>query len=81
MFITHNPRQYFTGSFRKSPVKIKFPDADGRMHTSGKRKTAIARISIQPGTGKFRVNKKVLSEYFQQDACTQVTFVFMDDVQ
>ena len=30
----------------------------------GKRKTSIARVYINPGDGKFIVNKKALEEYF-----------------
>ncbi|MFZ4716794.1 MAG: 30S ribosomal protein S9 [Chthoniobacterales bacterium] len=32
--------------------------------TTGRRKTAVARIQIAPGTGKIRVNGKGFEEYF-----------------
>jgi small subunit ribosomal protein S9 len=39
-------------------------DEQGRAHTSGKRKTAVALAWVSPGTGKVRVNHKSLIEYF-----------------
>lgn len=33
-------------------------------HTIGRRKTAIARIYVQPGTGNITVNGKPYTEYF-----------------
>ena len=32
---------------------------------TGRRKSAVARVRIRPGDGKFIVNKKELSEYFR----------------
>lgn len=40
--------------------------ADKKLHT-GRRKEAAARVSLVPGTGKFMVNKKELTEYFGRD--------------
>ena len=34
---------------------------------TGRRKKAVARVRIRPGTGKIRMNKKDLDEYFTQD--------------
>jgi small subunit ribosomal protein S9 len=39
-------------------------DAQGRAYATGKRKTAIARVWIKPGSGKIIVNKKDHAEYF-----------------
>ncbi|MEP7171047.1 MAG: 30S ribosomal protein S9 [Bacteroidota bacterium] len=33
-------------------------------HTIGRRKTAIARIYLQPGNGDIKINKKNYKEYF-----------------
>lgn len=38
--------------------------AETRFYATGKRKTAIARVWLKPGTGEVVVNKKSLSEYF-----------------
>jgi len=32
--------------------------------TTGRRKRAVARAQVRPGTGKFLINGKVLEEYF-----------------
>jgi small subunit ribosomal protein S9 len=34
------------------------------VHAVGKRKTAIARIWVKPGTGKIMVNKRTLDDYY-----------------
>ena len=31
-------------------------DAQGRSYATGKRKNAVARVWIKPGTGKFQIN-------------------------
>ena len=39
-------------------------DELGRAYATGKRKTAIARVWIKPGSGRITVNKKDHTEYF-----------------
>jgi small subunit ribosomal protein S9 len=39
-------------------------DALGRSYATGKRKTAVARVWIKPGSGKITVNGKDQKEYF-----------------
>ncbi|SOH93514.1 small subunit ribosomal protein S9 [Monaibacterium marinum] len=39
-------------------------DALGRSYATGKRKDAIARVWVKPGTGKVIVNGKPMNEYF-----------------
>lgn len=39
-------------------------DAQGRSYATGKRKTAVARVWIKPGSGKIIVNKKDHADYF-----------------
>jgi small subunit ribosomal protein S9 len=38
--------------------------ADARYRATGKRKRAIARVTIKPGTGVYTINGKTLNEYF-----------------
>ncbi|HEX8083552.1 MAG TPA: 30S ribosomal protein S9 [Solirubrobacteraceae bacterium] len=38
--------------------------ADARYTATGKRKTAIARVILKPGTGAYTINGKSLDEYF-----------------
>jgi len=40
-------------------------DEFGRIYSTGKRKTSVARVWIQEGSGQFIVNGKRISEYFQ----------------
>ncbi len=39
-------------------------DAQGRAYATGKRKDAVARVWIKPGSGKVVVNGKVMKDYF-----------------
>lgn len=39
---------------------------------TGRRKTAVARVRLVPGTGQFMVNKKPLLEYFKRDTLRMV---------
>jgi len=39
-------------------------DAQGRAYATGKRKNAVARVWIRPGSGKVIVNGKDVAEYF-----------------
>lgn len=39
-------------------------DAQGRAYATGKRKNAIARVWIKPGSGKITVNGRPLEQYF-----------------
>ena len=44
----------------REPVR----DALGRAYATGKRKDAVARVWIKPGSGKVIVNGKPQNEYF-----------------
>jgi len=35
---------------------------------TGRRRTAVARVRLTPGSGKWRVNKRQLSDYFPSEA-------------
>ncbi|MHB1605890.1 MAG: 30S ribosomal protein S9 [Leptospirales bacterium] len=37
---------------------------ENRSNATGKRKTAIARVRVQAGTGQIRINDRSLEEYF-----------------
>jgi small subunit ribosomal protein S9 len=38
--------------------------ADARYRATGKRKTAVARVMLKPGTGVYEINGKTLVDYF-----------------
>ena len=46
-----------------SPLTV--TDADGRpVQTVGRRKEAVVRVRLLPGTGQFKLNGRTLEEYF-----------------
>ena len=44
--------------------RVAVRDALGRSYATGKRKNAVARVWIKPGSGKVIVNGKTMAEYF-----------------
>jgi small subunit ribosomal protein S9 len=56
-----------------APVKAEPKrDAQGRSYATGKRKNAIARVWVKPGTGKITVNGRDVLEYFQRPVLRMV---------
>lgn len=47
-----------------APVYVQKLDSLGRAYATGKRKDAIARVWIKPGSGKVTVNDRALDVYF-----------------
>ena len=41
--------------------------ADARYQATGKRKTAVARVTLKPGKGEYLINGKTLDEFFPRD--------------
>jgi small subunit ribosomal protein S9 len=41
--------------------------AEERLHSVGKRKSAVARVWIKPGTGTITVNRKPIEEYVKRE--------------
>jgi small subunit ribosomal protein S9 len=52
----------------RAPIR----DALGRAYATGKRKDAVARVWIKPGSGKVVVNGKDVSEYFARPVLQMV---------
>ena len=48
----------------EAPVYVQKLDRQGRAYATGKRKNAVARVWIKPGTGKVTVNGRSLDVYF-----------------
>ena len=46
--------------------------ADARIYSTGKRKTAVARIWLKPGTGKIIVNERPADEYFERETSRMI---------
>ena len=47
-----------------APVHVQKLDKSGRAYATGKRKNAIARVWVKPGSGKITVNDKEFASYF-----------------
>ncbi|RLP22623.1 30S ribosomal protein S9 [Mesorhizobium sp. YM1C-6-2] len=47
-----------------APVHVQKLDKQGRAYATGKRKNAIARVWVKPGSGKIVVNDKEFAAYF-----------------
>lgn len=47
-----------------APVYVQKLDEHGRSYATGKRKDAVARVWVKPGTGKIIVNGKDMAKYF-----------------
>ena len=48
----------------ESPKYVQKLDKQGRAYATGKRKNAVARVWLKPGSGKIVVNTKTLETYF-----------------
>ena len=57
---TEMPAAIVEPEIPREPVR----DALGRAYATGKRKDAVARVWIKPGSGRVVVNGKTMAEYF-----------------
>jgi small subunit ribosomal protein S9 len=48
----------------EAPAHVQKLDAYGRAYATGKRKDAVARVWVKPGSGRITVNAKDYTEYF-----------------
>ena len=48
----------------EAPAREPLRDALGRSYATGKRKDAVARVWIKPGSGRVTVNGKPINDYF-----------------
>ena len=48
----------------EAPVHVQKLDKYGRAYATGKRKDAVARVWVKPGSGRIMVNDKEYTEYF-----------------
>ena len=47
-----------------APTREKEIDAQGRAYATGRRKNAVARVWVKPGTGKIEINTRPVETYF-----------------
>ncbi|WP_152045631.1 30S ribosomal protein S9 [Aureimonas psammosilenae] len=55
-----------------APVHVQKIDAQGRAYATGKRKDAVARVWVKPGSGKITVNNKEFEAYFARPVLQMV---------
>ncbi len=46
--------------------------AEQRFYATGKRKSAVARVWIQPGSGRIIINKKPIDEYIDRETSKMI---------
>ena len=60
--------EFLTAEPEAAPVRSPLDlAADARYQATGKRKTAIARVILKPGSGVYTINGKPLEEYFPRE--------------
>ena len=59
-------------SEQAAPVHVQKLDKQGRAYATGKRKDAIARVWIKPGSGKIVVNDREFAVYFARPVLQMV---------
>ena len=60
----------------EAPVHVQKLDKFGRAYATGKRKNAVARVWVKPGSGKIIVNDKDYTAYFARPGrCASATAV------
>ena len=52
------------GTEAAAPVHVQKLDGHGRAYATGKRKDAVARVWLKPGSGKIQINGKEYNAYF-----------------
>ncbi|MAY29477.1 MAG: 30S ribosomal protein S9 [Aurantimonas coralicida] len=56
----------------EAPVHVQKLDQYGRAYATGKRKDAVARVWVKPGTGKITVNDRDFTAYFARPVLQMV---------
>ncbi len=56
--------QLKTTATAEAPRYVKKIDKHGRAYATGKRKDAVARVWVKPGSGKITVNTRTVEVYF-----------------
>ncbi|HEV7252560.1 MAG TPA: 30S ribosomal protein S9 [Mesorhizobium sp.] len=61
-----------TAQAAAAPVHVQKLDRQGRAYATGKRKDAIARVWVRPGSGRIMVNDKEFAAYFARPVLQMV---------
>ena len=60
------------GAAVEQPKHVQKLDKQGRAYATGKRKNAVARVWIKPGSGKITVNTKPVEQFFARPVLRMV---------
>ncbi len=55
--------------------------SETQYYATGKRKTAVARVILRPGKGKFMINGRTIDEFFGGDTAKVVPYDALDLVE
>jgi small subunit ribosomal protein S9 len=66
------PSEYTTESAASADQPVRKPVTTGNSYGTGRRKEAIARVRIVPGTGKWTINGRSLDVYFPNKVHQQI---------
>ncbi|GIH69661.1 MULTISPECIES: 30S ribosomal protein S9 [Sphaerimonospora] len=66
------PSEYTTESAPADDAAVRQPITTGNSYGTGRRKQAIARVRIVPGTGKWTINGRSLDAYFPNKVHQQI---------
>jgi small subunit ribosomal protein S9 len=66
------PSEYTTESAPASDAPTRKPITTGNSYGTGRRKEAVARVRIVPGTGKWTINGRTLDNYFPNKVHQQI---------
>ncbi|GAA0996709.1 30S ribosomal protein S9 [Acrocarpospora macrocephala] len=66
------PSEYTTESSPASDAPVRKPVTTGNSYGTGRRKEAVARVRIVPGTGKWTINGRSLDAYFPNKVHQQI---------
>jgi len=66
------PSEYTTESTASAEAPARRPITTGNSYGTGRRKQAVARVRIVPGTGKWTINGRSLDAYFPNKVHQQI---------
>jgi small subunit ribosomal protein S9 len=66
------PSEYTTESASAGETAVRKPVTTGNSYGTGRRKEAVARVRIVPGTGKWTINGRSLDGYFPNKVHQQI---------
>jgi small subunit ribosomal protein S9 len=66
------PSEYTSETSEAAPPRARRPVITGHASGTGRRKEAVARVRIVPGTGQWKINGRTLDSYFPNKVHQQI---------